>query len=158
MNNIIKHETNNKPEKHQDGFVIIPRQFAKDKKLNLEERFLLGIVYALSSEKGYCYASNEYFSEEYGLEPYKLQRLINKLIEKKYLVRHVTKKNTSKWTTQRRLYVNYKIAMVEGNKSVVSEGNKSATLEGNKSVAYNRIDKNIDYKDSIYTPEKMKLN
>lgn len=67
-----------------EGFSICFNMWALDKTINGELGLLL-IISSLCAEKGYCFASNKYFSELFQEHETTISRKIKKLEEKKYI-------------------------------------------------------------------------
>lgn len=67
-----------------EGFSICFNIWALDKTINGELGLLL-IISSLCAEKGYCYASNKYFSDLFHEHETTISRKIKKLEEKKYI-------------------------------------------------------------------------
>lgn len=66
-------------------YAIIPANVRYDKELTPNAKLLYGEVTALCNEKGYCWASNSYFSELYGVSKKSISTWINQLIKKRYV-------------------------------------------------------------------------
>ena len=66
-------------------YAIIPAKVRYDKSLTMGARMLYGELTALSNEKGFCYASNNYFSELYEVTPQAISKWINALADKGYI-------------------------------------------------------------------------
>ena len=66
-------------------FAVIPAKVRYDKTLPMGARMLYGEFTALSNEKGYCYASNNYFASLYEVTPQAISKWINLLADKKYI-------------------------------------------------------------------------
>ena len=84
-------------------YAIIPATIRYDKQLSPTAKLLYGELTALSNEKGYCWASNRYFSELYGVSPISISRYISQLKELGY-IRITYDKNTK--DQDRRIYIN----------------------------------------------------
>jgi hypothetical protein len=93
-------------EEHKDKFIIIPIIYAK-KEFSLEEQYLLGIIYGLSQERGYCYASNEYLTLNYPISNFFIKKYLKQLENKNIIKRTITKKDKNQWKTERRIFLNY---------------------------------------------------
>lgn len=72
---------NNKP----NYYAIIPAKVRYDKDLSANAKLLYGEITALCNEKGFCWASNSYFSSLYGVNDRSIQRLLKELKDKKYI-------------------------------------------------------------------------
>ena len=68
----------------ENGYAICFNEWALDKEIKNELGLLL-IISSLCAKKGYCFASNQYFSELFGIEQETISRKIKKLEEKKYI-------------------------------------------------------------------------
>ena len=60
-------------------FAILPAAVRYDKRLKPMERILYGEITALADQTGYCYASNRYFIELYGVTDRAVQKWIKDL-------------------------------------------------------------------------------
>lgn len=74
-----------------DGYAICLNRWALDKSINGELGLLL-IISSLCAEKGYCYASNSYFSQLFDMPEETISRKIKKLKDKGYISIEYTKK------------------------------------------------------------------
>lgn len=68
----------------ENGYAICMNQWALDKDIKNELGLLL-IISSLCAEKGYCYASNKYFTELFDIPEENISRKIKKLEEKGYI-------------------------------------------------------------------------
>lgn len=75
-------------------FAIIPANVRYDKEISANAKLLYGEVTALCNEKGYCWASNEYFSKLYGVEKRTISRWVSELTSKGYLQIRILYKST----------------------------------------------------------------
>jgi uncharacterized phage protein (TIGR02220 family) len=66
-------------------YAIIPADVRYDKELSPNAKLLYGEITALCNEKGYCWASNAYFSELYEIHNKSISRLISQLEKKGYI-------------------------------------------------------------------------
>jgi hypothetical protein len=67
-----------------NGYSICFNEWALDKEIKNELGLLL-IISSLCAEKGYCYASNEYFAELFGIDEVSVSRKIKLLERKNYI-------------------------------------------------------------------------
>lgn len=74
-----------------DGYAICLNKWALDKSINGELGLLL-IISSLCAEKGYCYASNTYLAELFGIPEQSISRKLKKLKDKGYIEIQYTKK------------------------------------------------------------------
>lgn len=68
-----------------NGYSICFNEWALDKSINGELGLLL-IISSLCAEKGYCFASNDYFAELFNEHETTISRKIKKLFKKKYII------------------------------------------------------------------------
>ena len=69
----------------RDYFVIIPAAVRFDKKLSPNAKLLFGDIWALCNKRGYCWATNGYFAQMYGVRKETISRLINELKDENYI-------------------------------------------------------------------------
>lgn len=72
-------------------YAIIPASVRYDKNLLKGSVLLYGEITALSNQKGYCWASDGYFAELYGVDKRSIQRWLSSLEENGYITRIVQK-------------------------------------------------------------------
>ena len=73
-------------EQNRPGyFAVIPADVRYDPKIPPNAKLLYGEISALIGKDGFCYASNTYFSELYGLTAKSISRLIGSLEKEKYI-------------------------------------------------------------------------
>lgn len=66
-------------------YAIIPANVRYDEDLPANAKLLYGEITALCNEKGYCWASNSYFSDLYKIHNKSISRLISQLDKKGYI-------------------------------------------------------------------------
>lgn len=87
----------NMSEKVQKAYyAVIPANVRYDKRLKANEKLLYGEITALTNECGYCWASNKYFSDLYGVTPQAVSKWINGLKNCGYISIEYTYKNGTK--------------------------------------------------------------
>lgn len=72
-------------EMQKNYYAIIPANVRYDKELSPNAKLLYGEITALCNERGYCWASNSYFSELYRIHNKSISRLISQLEKKGYI-------------------------------------------------------------------------
>lgn len=92
-------------EQQKAYYAIIPANVRYDKDLAPNAKLLYGEITALCNEKGYCWASNQYFAELYGVSVLSIKRWINSLVTKGYVYRTLTYKPNSKEVDKRILSI-----------------------------------------------------
>lgn len=92
-------------EQQRSYYAIIPANVRYDKDLVPNAKLLYGEITALCNEKGYCWASNQYFAELYGASVLSVKRWVNSLVTKGYVYRTLTYKPNSKEVDKRILSI-----------------------------------------------------
>ena len=92
-------------EQQRSYYAIIPANVRYDKDLAPSAKLLYGEITALCNEKGYCWASNQYFAELYGASVLSVKRWVNSLVTKGYVYRTLTYKPNSKEVDKRILSI-----------------------------------------------------
>lgn len=92
-------------EQQRSYYAIIPAKVRYDKDLAPNAKLLYGEITALCNEKGYCWASNQYFAELYGVSVLSIKRWVNSLVTKGYVYRTLTYKPNSKEVDKRILSI-----------------------------------------------------
>lgn len=70
---------------HKAYYAIIPANVRYDKRLKANVKLLYGEITALCNEKGFCWATNEYFAELYDVDKATVSRWISSLVEFGYI-------------------------------------------------------------------------
>lgn len=86
-------------------YAIIPANIRYDKDLTNGAKLLYGEITALCNEKGYCWATNAYFAELYGVSKVTISKWINQLVEKGYLSSEMVYKEGTKEILNRYLRI-----------------------------------------------------
>lgn len=85
-------------------YAVIPANVRYDKELTANAKLLYGEITALSNEAGYCWATNNYFAELYGVSKKSISVWINLLKDKGYITVKIKYKKGTKEIEQRYLY------------------------------------------------------
>jgi DNA-binding MarR family transcriptional regulator len=91
-------------ELHKNYYAIIPANVRYDKELKANEKLLFGELTALANEKGYCWATNNYFAELYDTKKETVSRWISHLEKKGYITTQLVYRG--KEIIERRIYIN----------------------------------------------------
>ncbi|MFE8704110.1 helix-turn-helix domain-containing protein [Cytobacillus sp. FJAT-54145] len=86
-------------------YAIIPANVRYDEELTPNAKLLYGEITALCNEKGFCWASNSYFSDLYGVSKVSISKWINQLVEKGYIQSEINYKEGSKEILNRYLRI-----------------------------------------------------
>lgn len=88
-------------------YAIIPANVRYDKDLPANAKLLYGEITALCNEKGYCWATNQYFADLYGVSIKSVSRWVSQLVDKGYIQSQLIYKEGTKEIQERRLYIAY---------------------------------------------------
>ena len=92
-------------------YAVIPASVRYDDTIPANAKLLYGEISALIGSNGYCYASNQYFADLYGVACETIARLLTKL-EKADHIRRVIERDASGQITERKLFL--KVSMPDG--------------------------------------------
>ncbi len=81
----------------------IPAEILLDKKLSDKEKTILSMIMYLSKDKGYCFATNNYFSDILNVTVVSISRIINSLKKKSYIKINMNYKSNSKEIENRQI-------------------------------------------------------
>ena len=153
-----------KTETKPSYYAVIPANVRYDKTLPGKSGMLYGEVTALSNEKGYCWAGNEYFAELYGVNDKTISKWITALVKGGYIISERTYRKSTK-TTERRLSLSHtaNVAKMLPSPSEVAKTlrprEQKRSDQGNENATYNTtlnttLNKNIKDMFSDYTVNK----
>lgn len=77
-------------------YAVIPSHVRYDEKLSANAKLLYGEITALSNEKGFCWASSNYFAELYSTTERTIRRWIKQLDDSKYIICDIQDNNIRK--------------------------------------------------------------
>lgn len=86
---------------NKNYFAVIPADVRYNKNLTANAKLLYGEITALCNEKGFCWASNKYFSDLYNVDKATISRWIKQLVKYKYVSVKLTYKKGSKEVDRR---------------------------------------------------------
>jgi len=95
-------------------YAIIPANVRYDKSLTANAKLLYGEITALCNEKGFCWASNNYFAELYNVKPQAISKWIKQLESCGYVAIEYTRKG--KEIVQRKVSINIDTYQQKDNK------------------------------------------
>lgn len=128
-------------EEKPNYYAIIPADVRYDKELKDKAKLLYGEIVALSNKDGYCYASNKYFSELYGISITTVSLLIKDLIDKNYITSEIIYKRGTKEILNRYLRI-----VKEGYLRNLKEGIYENLKDNNTSINNTSINKKENIK------------
>lgn len=92
-------------EQAKSYYAIIPANVRYDPNLKDKAKLLYGEITALTNEKGYCWATNKYFADLYGVSTVTISTLIKNLIENGYIYSEIVYKEGTKEILNRYLKI-----------------------------------------------------
>lgn len=143
-------------EQQKAYYAIIPANVRYDKDLSPNTKLLYGEITALCSEKGYCWASNQYFADLYKVSKITVSRWISTLYKKGYITVETLYKEGTKEIIGRHLYIVNTPINKNVNRYIQNdlEGiNKNVNTPINKNVKDNNtyINNTFNNKKDVYT-------
>lgn len=118
-------------------YAIIPAEVRYDEELPPNAKLLYGEITSLCNEKGYCWATNQYFADLYKVSKITVSRWISTLYKKGYIAIETLYKEGTKEIIERHLY----IVNTHINKNV--NRYMQNDLEGINEIVNTRINKNV---------------
>lgn len=85
-------------------YTVMPAVIRYDNRLKANEKILYSEITTLASKNGYCYASNKYLSELYGVSVVTISNWINRLINLGYIKYENEYLEGTKYISKRKLY------------------------------------------------------
>lgn len=110
-------------------YAIIPGNVRYDPELKDKAKLLYGEITALSNKEGYCFASNTYFAELYGVSTQTIINMINNLVEKGYVERTITYKEGTQEVDKRYLKI-----LEGGTQKILTRGTQKIFMDNNTSI------------------------
>ena len=144
---------------NKNYYTIIPSVVRYDKRLKPLSKLIYGEITALTNDKGYSWANNNYFAEIYSVSKDTISRAIRQLEEYNYIkcIYDKSKQNNEK----RKIYLNKKLSIAkmpircsknctDGIDKKVEDNNKDNNLNNKESESDNKKDSdNINKTDNI---------
>ena len=81
----------------------MPSEILINNKLSDKEKIILSMIMYLSKDKGYCFATNNYFSDILNITVVSISRIINSLKKKNYIKTNMNYKSNSKEIENRQI-------------------------------------------------------
>ncbi len=93
-------------------YAVIPAEVRYDQDLKPNAKLLYGELTALCNQSGYCWATNEYFADLYGLSVSTISRLITQLEQRGYIRTEMAATATG---SERRIYAGAFVVQTRGS-------------------------------------------
>ena len=136
-------------EKDVSFYAIIPANVRYDKDLPANAKLLYGEITALCNKKGYCWSSNEYFANLYGVSKVSISNWVNLLVRKGYITSEIEYKDGTKEFYKRYLKIVYE-PIKENFNTPIKENFKENNTVFNNTIMNNTSDN----KETINSKEK----
>lgn len=134
-------------EERPNYYSIIPAEVRYDTELKDKAKLLYGEITSLSDKNGYCYATNKYFADLYGVSTTTISLLINNLVDKGYVEREIIYKEGTKEILNRYLRI-----IKGGYLRNLKEGYLKKVKDNNTSINITSINKKEIYKEKFKKP------
>jgi len=116
-------------KEHPGFYAIIPASVRYDKSLCPNAKLLYGEITALTEKEGYCYASNNYLANLYGVNRSSITHWINMLIQAGYITQEFEYDDDHIRIIERKIYLTNKMPLVP-QKPVQSNASETAAPAG----------------------------
>lgn len=91
-------------DNHKGYYAVIPADVRYDENLIPNAKLLYGEITALTNDKGYCWATNSYFANLYGVTTKTISNWLNSLEKQGYIYREV-ERDEKKVVTSRKIFL-----------------------------------------------------
>lgn len=120
-------------------YAIIPANVRYDEELTPNAKLLYGEITALCNEKGYCWATNNYFAELYHVSKISISKWIKQLIEKGYINSEIIYKEGTKEILNRYITIIQYPIKENFNTPIKEKFKDNNTLSNNTTITYKYI-------------------
>lgn len=146
-------------ENKKSYYAIIPANVRYDTDLTANAKLLYGEITALCNEKGYCWATNDYFANLYNVSKKSISTWISQLINKNYIFSKIIYKENSKEIFHRYLQIcndpmeeNVNTPMEENVKDNNTNINNTINIkERKKETNYDSIISEFNFSEEVKT-------
>lgn len=128
-------------------YAIIPANVRYDTQISSTAKLLYAEISSLTNSKGFCFASNEYFANLYGISIRQVRNLIGKLEERCYIT-------VERETSQRKIFIFEAVTV----KKISSEEEKNFLPEGEKNFPHNNTSINNKSNNPPLSPQGEKVS
>lgn len=108
-------------------YAIIPANVRYDSNLRDKAKLLYGEITALCNERGYCWATNEYFAKLYKVNKTTISKLIKNLIDSGYIKSQIIYKEGTKEIDKRYLLLSQEGIDQNDNRGIVQKSKENNT-------------------------------
>ena len=122
-------------------YAIIPANVRYDESLPPNAKLLYGEITALCNAEGYCWASNKYFAELYGVSVISISKWINALVNRGYLSSEIIYKEGTKEIDKRYITIVYDPIKEKFNTPIKEKFKDNNTSSNNTLNITSNIDK-----------------
>ncbi len=133
-------------EQLKSYYAIIPANVRYDKDLAPNAKLLYGEITALCNEKGYCWASNQYFADLYHSSISAVQKWVSALVKKGYINLELVYKEGTKQVLHRKLYITPGVNIYTTSHKNLYDPGVNICVENNKD-----INNTFNNKKDVYT-------
>ena len=137
-------------EQQKAYYAIIPAEVRYDKDLAPNAKLLYGEITALCNDKGYCWATNQYFADLYKVSKITVSRWISTLNKKGYISIDTLYREGTKELIGRHIY----IVNTPINKNVKENNTSINNTFNNKKDVYTRKHKYGEYQHVLLTDKE----
>jgi len=100
-------------DQHRPGYyAIIPADVRYDDRIPANAKLLYGEISSLIGAEGYCFASNQYFAQIYGMSSDSITRLFKALEDNGYIKREL-EKDKSGQVVRRKIYLSVSVPQIQ---------------------------------------------
>lgn len=133
----------NSNELNKSYYAIIPSNVRYDKRIRDKAKLLYGEITALCNEHGFCWATNDYFANLYGISRTTVSQLIGELIKYGYIYSEIIYKEGTKEILNRYLKI-FKDPIKENFNTPIKENFKENITYNN--ITFNNKENNVNNK------------
>lgn len=140
-------------EQMRSYYAIIPANVRYDQDLTPNAKLLYGEITALCNEKGFCWATNEYFAELYNVSKTSISKWVSLLVQKGYINSEIIYKEGTKEILNRYLsLVKYPIEekLNRGIEEKLKDNNTYINNTMNNTINNIKEESNKEEKETLY--------
>lgn len=139
-------------DQQKSYYAIIPAEVRYDEELPPNAKLLYGEITSLCNEKGYCWATNQYFADLYHVKVWSISNWIKLLSQKNYIHLEIIYKEGSNQIIQRRLYIN---PILKNHNTYCEKSQEGILKNHNTPNVKNHKDNNKDINNTFNNKEEV---